>query len=83
VSSEIFIAEEVDEVGDKASGGTTLVHVQTILETFLNISLRPACFSDEVFFWQKAKFWSWGYSPHVLKYQAFRIIRHWIKGILL
>ena len=42
MSSEIYIAEEVDEVGDKASGGTTLVHVQTILETFL----RPACFSD-------------------------------------
>jgi hypothetical protein len=49
VSSGIFIAEEVDEVGDKASGGTTPVHVQTLLEAFLNMSLRPACFSDKAF----------------------------------
>lgn len=52
--SGIFIAE-VDEVRDKESGGTTLVHVQTPLEAFLNMSLRPAYFSEEAFFWQKAK----------------------------
>ena len=72
MSSEILIAEEVDDVGDKVSGGTTPVPVETLLEAFLNTSLRPACFSD-TFFWQKGKFWSWGYS-HVLNYQGFRII---------
>ena len=50
MSSEIFIGEEVDDVGDKASGGTTPVHVQTLLEAFQNMPLRPACFSDEAFF---------------------------------
>jgi hypothetical protein len=34
VSSEIFKAEEVDEVEDKASGGTTPVHVQTLWRPF-------------------------------------------------
>ena len=50
MSSEIFIGKEVDDVGDKASGGTTLVHAQTLLEAFQNMSLRPGFFSDEAFF---------------------------------
>ena len=37
--SGVFIAEEVDGVGDKGSGGTTTVDVWTLLEAFLNMSL--------------------------------------------
>ena len=40
----IFVAEEFDGVGDMGSGDTTIVDVPTLLETFLNISLRYACF---------------------------------------
>jgi hypothetical protein len=35
---------------------TTTVEVQTLLEAFLNMSLRSAFFTDESFSWQKAKF---------------------------
>jgi hypothetical protein len=38
--SGVFIAENVDEAGHKESGHTTMVHVQTLLEAFLNMSLR-------------------------------------------
>jgi hypothetical protein len=55
VFSGVFIAEEVDGVGGKGSGDTTVVEVQALLEVFLNVSLRSACFVDETFFWQKAK----------------------------
>jgi hypothetical protein len=34
--SEVFKVEEVDGVGDKGSGDTTTVDVQTFLKTFLN-----------------------------------------------
>ena len=40
--SGVFIAEEVDGVGDKGSGDTTVVDVQTVLEAFLNMSLKSA-----------------------------------------
>jgi hypothetical protein len=33
--SGVFIAEEVDGVGDKKSGDTTIADVQTLLEAFL------------------------------------------------
>jgi hypothetical protein len=55
VSSGVFIAVEVDGVRDKGLGATTVVDVQTLLEAFLSMSLRSASFTDEVFFWQKAK----------------------------
>jgi hypothetical protein len=51
VFSGVLIAEEVYEVGDKKSGDTTAVDVQTLLEVFLNMSLRFACFIDEDSFW--------------------------------
>jgi hypothetical protein len=35
VFSGTFIAEEVDEVGEKGSGDTTMIDVQTPLEAFL------------------------------------------------
>jgi len=50
VLSGAFTAEEDDEVGDKGSGDTTMVDVQTLLEASLNMSLRYDCFIDEVFF---------------------------------
>ena len=46
-------AEEVDEVdgvGDRGSGDTSMFDVQIVLETFLNMSLRFACLIDEEFF---------------------------------
>jgi hypothetical protein len=39
VFSGAFIAEEVDRIGDKGSGDTTMVYVQILLEAFLNMSL--------------------------------------------
>jgi hypothetical protein len=49
--SGVFIAEEVDGVGDTGSGDTTTVDVQTLLEAFLNMSLSSACFNNTAFFW--------------------------------
>jgi hypothetical protein len=46
----VFSGEEVG-VGDKGSGNTTMVDVQTLLEAFLNMSLRSDSFIDEAFFW--------------------------------
>lgn len=51
--SGVLIADKVDGVGDHGWGGTTIVHVQTLLEAFLNISLRSVHFIKEVFLWQK------------------------------
>jgi hypothetical protein len=51
VFSVVFIAEDVDGVGDKGSGDTTVVNVETLLDAFLNMSLRSACFIDEAFLW--------------------------------
>jgi hypothetical protein len=50
VFSGVFIAEEVDGVGDKESGDTTTVGTQTILGTFLNMSLRFSCLNHEASF---------------------------------
>jgi hypothetical protein len=51
VFSGLFIAGEVDGVGDKDSRDIMMVDVQTLLKAFLNISLRAACFIDESFYW--------------------------------
>jgi hypothetical protein len=50
VFSGVFIIEEVDGIGDKWSGDTTMVEVQTLLEAFLNMSVRSARFIDETLF---------------------------------
>jgi hypothetical protein len=42
-ASGVFIAEEIDELGNR-SGDTTTVNAETLLEAFLNMSLRSACF---------------------------------------
>jgi len=49
--SGIILAEEVDLVGDKGSGDITMVIVEALLESVLNISLRSACISDEMVCW--------------------------------
>jgi len=50
----VFIAEEVDGVAEKGSRDTRMVEVLTLLEAFLNMFLRSACFTDEAFFLVKA-----------------------------
>ena len=59
--SGIFIAKEVDGVGDMGSGDPTAIEVQTLLGAFLNLSLRPAHFTDEFFSGEKQNFRSWDY----------------------
>jgi hypothetical protein len=49
VFSGVFLGEGVDGVGD-VSGDSTTVDVQTLLDTFLNMSVRSAHFIDEAFF---------------------------------
>jgi hypothetical protein len=70
VFAGVFIAEEIGGIGDK-----------TILEAFLIMGLRPACFNDEAFLSLTGK--TWYYCLQMLDYQDFRIIRCWIKGMLL
>jgi hypothetical protein len=67
VFSQIFIAEEVGGVGDEGSGDTTRVHVQTLLEAALSISMmKLSSFRNQ-------NLWSWDYSPQVPNYQDFQI----------
>jgi hypothetical protein len=47
VLSGVFVAEEVDGVGDRGSGDTTRSVVQTHIEDFMSMALRSACFIDE------------------------------------
>ena len=51
IFSVLFIAEEVDGEGDKGSGDTIAIDVQTVLVGVLNMSLGPTPFSDEDFLW--------------------------------
>ena len=48
--SGVFVVEDIDGVGDKRSGDTTAIDVDTHLEGFLNVSLKSASFTDEAFF---------------------------------
>ena len=54
-SSSVLTVEEVDAVKDTRSAATTMTDVQTLLEAFLNMSPRSACFIDEAFSWQNAQ----------------------------
>jgi len=47
VFTQTFIAEEVHGVNEE-SGDTTMVDMQTLLETFLNMSLTSSCSIDKV-----------------------------------
>jgi len=60
--SGIFIAKEVDDVGDMGSGDTTTVVVQT---------LRSAHFTDEFSSDEKQSFRSWDYSAQMSDCQVF------------
>jgi len=51
VFSGVFIVEVDVGVGDKGSGDTAAIDLQTLLEDFLSMSLRSAYFTDEAFFW--------------------------------
>jgi hypothetical protein len=55
VFSGFFIGEESDGLVDKGSECVTVVDIQTLLEAFLNMPLRSACFIDEGFLWKKTK----------------------------
>jgi hypothetical protein len=64
----VFLAEQVDVVGDRGSEDTTAVDVQTLAEAFLNMSLRSTCFTNEHFSGNKDDF------PQVLDYHKFQIV---------
>jgi hypothetical protein len=81
--SGVFLAEEVDGVGDKGPGETTTSNVETQLEGFVNISLRFACFNDNLFFWEKAKLLVLELLSSSARLSDFQIVRHQIKGIML
>ena len=49
--SGVFIFEVDYRVRDKGSGDTATIDLQTLLEDFLNMSLRSAYFTDEAFFY--------------------------------
>jgi hypothetical protein len=79
----VFIAEEVDGVGDKRSQDTT-VEVQPLLAAFWKIFLKSGNFIDTPPpTGTKQNSRSWGYSPQVPDYQNFWIKSCWITGILL
>jgi len=59
----VFTAEEVDSVGDKGSGDTTL-------EYLLKISLRSVCSIDEVLFVGKSKTSALGTTPPLPPWSA-------------
>jgi hypothetical protein len=58
---------------DRWSGQPITVDLQTLLETFLNMSLRSACFTDEASSGKQQKFHSWGCCPQVPDYQNLRM----------
>jgi hypothetical protein len=66
--SGVFTAEQVDGVGNRGSGDTT-VGGQTIVEA--NMSLKPACLTDDALSGQKRNFQFWDHSE-VLNYQNFQ-----------
>jgi len=47
--SRAFTAEEVDSVRDKVLGDIITVDAEKLLKAIWNMSLRPACCSDETF----------------------------------
>jgi len=57
---EVFIAVDVDGVGDKLPGDITVLNIWTLLEAFFNVSLRSACFIYEVFFLVRSKTFNLG-----------------------
>jgi hypothetical protein len=66
-SSSVFLAKEVDGFGDKGSGNTTIVDVQTLLQDFWNMSVT--CM--KIFSCEKQNLLFWDFSPKVLDFQDF------------
>jgi len=64
--------------GDKESGDTITVDMQTLLKTILIVSLRCLYFTNGVFF-QVSNFLSWYYSPQLPVNRDFWIIGHLTK----
>ena len=83
--SGLFTDEEFDRVEDKGSVDTTMVDVQTLLEAFLNMFLRSACFTDDTsfFFLVKSESSCLGTTLLNTGLSEVQIIRHQIKGSLL
>jgi hypothetical protein len=60
---------QINGKGDKRSGNTTMLDVQTLLETWLYMYVRSASLIDKpIFFWLNAKLPPLG----LLKYQVIR-----------
>jgi len=59
VFSGVFVAEGVG-VGDERLGDARMVDVPTLLEVFLNMSLRSDCSIGEASVWSKAKLMVFG-----------------------
>ena len=47
----VFIAKEVDGVGDKELGGTIKFDAHTLLEAFVNMLLKSASFICKALLW--------------------------------
>ena len=58
-------------VGGRGSGDTTMVHVQSLLGAFMDISLRSASLIDEALFMLKSKNLTF---ELLLKYRIIRIL---------
>jgi len=83
VFSGTFVAADVDAVGEKGSGVTTMIDVQTPLEAFFeHIPENLPVSMTKFFSIREQNFWSRDYFPHVPEYQDFQIIRCWINRIL-
>jgi hypothetical protein len=63
----LHIAEEFDVVGDKWTGCNRTTQVQTLMETFLDMSMISASLMKLYY----ENFRSWDYCPEVPDYQDF------------
>jgi len=57
-----------------------MLHVWTVLEAFVKMSLRSLFFSGEFFSGKHQNFQCWDKSPQVLNYQDYCTKRHQING---
>jgi hypothetical protein len=73
--------EEVDGGAENGSRDTTMVDVLTLLDAFINISLRSACFNDEFFSGKKKDFQS--SSTRLSLFPNYWMCECWITKILL
>jgi hypothetical protein len=74
----VSIAKNVDQVGDRGSGHTIIFDVQTLFGAILNMSLRSACFVNEVSFLGKKQHFCLGTT---LRCWLIRISKLWDVGL--